>query len=97
MQIVVHRQRLEDNLNRYARYAHDLCKICAKDPLPPGDRHLCKWASRSAAVSHNWGPAPCVAGKLGSQPPVSLYRELYRTIGDQPPVAGKWGKPWNRS
>ena len=72
MQIVVHRQSLEDNLNRYARYAHDLCKICAKDPpTAVGDRHLCKWASRSAAVSHNWGPAPCVAGKLGSQPPDS--------------------------
>ena len=82
MQIVVHRQSLEDNLNRYARYAHDLCKICAKDPpTAVGDRHLCKWASRSAAVSHNWGPAPCVAGKLGSQTP----------------VAGKWGKPRNRS
>ena len=105
MQIVVHRQSLEDNLNRYARYAHDLCRICAKDPpTAVGDRHLCKWASRSAAVSHNWGPILYRT---------ILYRTmLYRTIGDQPRVsrgnwgprpptatcvAGKWGKPWNRS
>ena len=71
MQIVVHRQSLEDNLNRYARYAHDLCKICAKDP------------PLLSVI------AICANGRRDQQ--------LYRTIGEQTPVAGKWGKPWNRS
>ena len=98
MQIVVHRQSLEDNLNRYARYAHDLCKICAKDPpTAVGDRHLCKWASRSAAVSHNWGPAPCVAGKLGNRPLYRCIESCIAQLGNSPLSRGNWGKPRNRS
>ena len=82
MQIVVHRQSLEDNLNRYARYAHDLCKICAKDPL-----HCCRW---SPFVQMGVEISSCIA-QLGTSP------VCRGEIGDQTPVAGKWGKPRNRS
>ena len=62
-QIVVYRQIMHADLNRYA---HDYAagKNCAKDSLPAGDRHLCKWASRAAAVPHNQGPAPDAAQSI---------------------------------
>ena len=85
MQIVVYRQSLEDNLNRYARYAHDLCKICAKDPPLLSVIAICANGRRDQQLYRT----------IGDQPRVS--RGNWGTAPRRPPVAGKWGKPWNRS
>ena len=60
-------------------------KICAKDPPLLSVIAICANGRRDQQLYRTIGDQPPVAGKLGSQPPRA------------PCVAGKWGKPWNRS
>ena len=84
MQIVVHRQSLEDNLNRYARYAHDLCKICAKDPP-----HCCRW---SPFVQMGVEISSCIA-QLGTSPLYRCIESCIAQLGNSPLSRGNGANP----
>ena len=85
---------------------HDMRTICARfvQKIPPllSVIAICANGRRDQQLYRTIGePAPCVAGKLGSSPLYRCIESCIAQLGTNPPtatcVAGKWGKPRNRS